>query len=77
MSFHKLGNLLILFIILFIVSASRRDNRHFDIGLIFDGLGPYFLCQKMEKTQLMKEEMDIKMFISRQISRFLFIVFTI
>ena len=30
-----------------------------------DGLEPYFLCRKMEKTRSMKEEMDGEVYISR------------
>ena len=35
-----------------------------------DGLDPYILCRKMEKTQFTKEEMDGKVFIAGQ-KRFL------
>ena len=40
---------------------------------IFDGLDPYFFSRKMEKTRSMKEEMDGKVFISRQSWHFSFI----
>ena len=33
---------------------------------ISDGLGPYFLCRKMEKMRYMGEGMGGKVFISRQ-----------
>ena len=39
---------------------------------ISDGLEPYFLLQKMEKTRYVKEEMDGEVFISRQSQHFLF-----
>ena len=40
---------------------------------ISDGLGPYFFRRKMEKTRFMREEMDKKVFISRQSRPFSFI----
>ena len=41
---------------------------------ISDGLGAYFFRRKMEKTRPMREEMDEKMFISRQSQHFSFAV---
>ena len=38
------------------------------------GLGPYIFHRKVEKTQPLREEMDGKVFISRQSRHFLFIV---
>ena len=38
-----------------------------------DGLHPYFLCRKMEKTRSVKKEMDGEVFISRQSRHFPFI----
>ena len=35
-----------------------------------DGLGPSIFCRKMEKARPMREEMDRKLFISRQSRRF-------
>ena len=37
---------------------------------ISDGLEPYFLCRKMDKTRSMKEEMDGDVYISRQSRQF-------
>ena len=37
---------------------------------ISDGSEPYFFCRKMEKTRSVKEEMDGKVFISRQSRHF-------
>ena len=41
---------------------------------ICDGLGPYTFSRKMENMRPMMEEMDEKMFISRQSWHFFFIV---
>ena len=49
----------------------RRVNKHFDVH--FDGFDPSFFCRMMEKTLSMREEMDKKMFISRQICNFSFV----
>ena len=40
---------------------------------ISDGVDPYFLRRKMEKTRSIKEEMDVEVFISRQSWQFSFI----
>ena len=39
---------------------------------VSDGLGRYIFCRKMEKMRPMREEMDGKMFISRESWDFLF-----
>ena len=58
-----------LIICLCFYSLWRRGNNHFDVH--FRRIGPYFFCRKMEKTRSVREEMDGKVFISRQ-SRHLF-----
>ena len=40
---------------------------------IFDGLDPYFLRRKMEKTRCMKEKMDGEVFFSLQIRHYPFL----
>ena len=41
---------------------------------ISDGLGRYIFCRRMEKTRTVREEMNGKVFYSRQNRHFLFIV---
>ena len=55
----------ILFLIIIIVST-----REYELWCPFDGLGSYIFHRKMEKTQPMREEMDGKVFISRQNRQF-------
>ena len=42
----------------------RRGNNHFDVH--FRRIGPVLFCRKMEKSRSVREEMDEKVFISRQ-----------
>ena len=44
---------------------------------ISDGLGPENFCRNMEKTQLVREEKDGKVFLSRQSPHFISVIIII
>ena len=62
-------NLLILYLYWYFLY--RREKKH------FDGLGPNIFRRKMEKSRHKRDEMDGKLFISRQSWHFSFIVYMI
>ena len=49
------------YILIYCVGAGKTT-----LMSISDGLDPYFFRRKMEKTQSVREEMDGKVFVSRQ-----------
>ena len=55
---------ILLIICLCLHLLGRRGNNHFDVH--FRRIGPYFFCRKMEKTRSVREEVDGRVFNSRQ-----------